>query len=121
MPFPVAIQRIEAAERALGRRLPDPIRNRLLRNNGGEILCDDEPWQLHPVWDDTDRGTAARTASHIVHETNEARQWANFPEEAIAIASDGSGNLLVLRGNSNQVEVWSHEEGECESVTIDCT
>jgi SMI1 / KNR4 family (SUKH-1) len=119
MAFPVSEQRIEAAERELGRRLLPEHRARLQRNNGGEVACDDDAWQLHPVWDDSDRRTIARTTGHIVHETEEALNRVNFPSDAIAIASDGSGNLLVVRFGSPRVERWDHETGECSPVSVD--
>jgi hypothetical protein len=119
MPFAVSPDRLDAAERALGRRLPAVLRERLLRNNGGEILCDDDGWQLHPVWDDSDRRTAARTTSHIIHETNEAKQWPSFPVGAIAVASNGTGDLLIVRADSDVVELWSHETGECVAAEVD--
>jgi hypothetical protein len=71
------------------------------------------------VWDDTDRRRAARTASHVVHETREARDWENFPRDAIAIASNGSGDLLLSRIGGAQVERWNHETGACEAVDIE--
>lgn len=121
MAFPTSERRIEDAERELGRRLPDEIRARLLRNNGGDLRVDGEVWQLHAVWDESDRRTAARTSSHVVHETREARLWSSFPGSAIAIASDGSGDLLVLRADSMRVEWWRHETGECSPVDVDWT
>ena len=76
---------------------------------------------MHPVWDDTDRRTIARTTGHIVHETKEARECAGFPEDAIAIASDGSDNHLVVRSANARVELWDHESGECSPADIDWT
>jgi hypothetical protein len=119
MAFPVSEQRIEATERELGRRLIPEHRARLRRNNGGEVECGEDTWQLHPVWDDSDRRTIARTTSHIVHETEEAMATVSFPSDAIAIASDGCGNLLVVRFGSSRVERWDHETGECSLVVVD--
>lgn len=69
--------------------------------------------------DDTDVKTSMRSTSHVVHETKEARNWTRFPPDAIAIASDGSGNHVILRAGSSSFEIWDHETGECTSVTID--
>lgn len=118
MPFPVSEERVEVAEQQLGRRLLPEHRARLLRSNGGEVHCDGDVWQLHPVWDDTDRRTIARTTSHLVHETEEARTWTAFPKDAIAVASDGSGDLLVVRAGSERAELWDHETGECSPVEV---
>jgi|SRR5208337_448057 len=119
MAFPVSAERIAAAERQLGTRLLAEHRARLLRNNGGGLACEDDEWQLHPVWDDTNRRTIARTTNHVVHETLEARRWNSFPPDAIAIASDGSGNHLVVRSGGTDVELWDHETGQCTPVEVD--
>jgi len=119
MAFPVSERRVETAEQQLGRSLLPEHRARLLRNNGGEVFCDGDSWQLHPVWDDTDRRTIARTTNHIVRETEEAMSWDDFPRDAVAVASDGSGNILVVRSGRHEVERWDHETGECSIVTVD--
>lgn len=119
MAFPVAEHLIEVAERELGTRLLPEHRARLATDNGGEVVCEGEDWLLRPVWDDTDRRTAARTTNHIVHETREAREWGTFPRDAIAIASNGSGDLIVVRAGSARMERWDHETGECSPVDID--
>ena len=49
VPFPVSEQRIIEAEQALGRGLPQELRQRLMRDNGGEVIVDDDDWFLHPV------------------------------------------------------------------------
>jgi hypothetical protein len=117
--FPTSRANVERAEQALGRGLPTALRERLMRDNGGEIeVGDDDGWQLHPVWDETTRRTIARTTSHIVHETQEALSWPRFPEGAIAIASNGTGDQLILRAGSNDIEFWDHETGECSRVTV---
>ena len=119
MPFPAEEERIEAAEAELGRRLPPPVRERLRRDNGGEVSVGGEPWQLHPVFDDADRRRAARTASHVVHETAEARGWDGFPPDAVAIASDGTGDRLIVAAGSDDVARWSHEDAATEPVDVD--
>jgi hypothetical protein len=117
--FPVSEHLIETAERELGTQLLPEHRARLARNNGGEVECEGDVWQLHPVWDDTDRKRAARTTSHIVHETREARRWNSFPSDGIAVAEDGSGNRLVFRRGAAGFELWDHETGECSPVNVD--
>lgn len=103
--------------------MPKDFRDRLLLDNGGEIEALDDTWQLNPVFDASDPRRAKRTASHIVRETAQARRWSGFPPDAVAIASDGSGNHLVFLsapgGASLQdaVYVWWHEGGELEQVS----
>jgi hypothetical protein len=84
------------------------MRRRLLTNNGGEIAVSGQTYELHPVFDDSNRRTIARTTSHIVHETEEARTWRGFPTGAISIA-DCDGDKLILLERSDQVHLWSHE------------
>lgn len=123
MGFPVEEGRIADAEGELGRRLPSVLRERLLRNNGGDVEAskgvDDDGWQLHPVWDDSDRKRAGRTANHIVLETAEAREWQGFPEGAIAIASNGTGDRLVVLASTDEVFWWDHETGEAQAAEVD--
>ena len=118
MAFPTQLSCIERAEAELGRQLPQPLRERLLRENGGELSAEDDDWQLHPVWDDRDRRTMGRTANHIVRETASARQWAGFPVGAVSVADNGSGDRLILRPGSTDIELWDHETRECRSVTL---
>ena len=119
MGFPTDETRIKDAETELGITFPAELRDRLLSNNGGEILAADEPWTLHPVWDPSDRKRASRSANHIVKETEIARQWPGFPADAVAVATDGSGDYLILRAGSAAIEIWLHETGEIEAIDID--
>jgi cell wall assembly regulator SMI1 len=126
--FPVDEQRVARAEREVRRRLPPDLRERLMRENGGEITAtpirDNEPsdfdpyWDLHPVWDDSDRRRAARSASHIVRETAEARAWPDFPVGAIPFASNGTADRLVVLQDSDDFLYWNHEDGSTLPVRI---
>ena len=111
MAFSAPEHKIIAAERALGRKLPEPLRSRIAQYNGGEVSTDIDDWQLHPVRDDTDRKRLARSASDIVLETETARNWPGFPTHGIAVASNGTGDLLILLPHSDSIWLWSHETG----------
>ena len=120
MAFPVAEDKIQAAEETLGRRLPDSLRERLLQNNGGEVIDDEgNDWILHPVRDDSDRKRLARTANDIIRETESAREWEDFPENAIAIANDGTGDLIVLLPDDDAFYIWSHEDEPLIETTLE--
>ncbi|GFK18439.1 SMI1/KNR4 family protein [Corynebacterium glutamicum] len=111
MAFPVTEDKILAAEETLGRRLPETLRERLLQNNGGEVIDNENnDWILHPVRDDSDRKRLVRTANDIIRETESAREWDNFPENAIAIANDGTGDLIILLPDDDAFYIWSHED-----------
>jgi hypothetical protein len=117
MAFPTSEEQIRAAENALAVAFPAALRRRLLRENGGELEAADDVWQLFPVQDTTDRKRLSRTANHIVRETAEARKWPGFPPAAIAIASDGSGNYLILEP-SGVILLWDHESGSVAPVEV---
>ncbi|MBM7366364.1 SMI1/KNR4 family protein [Gordonia hydrophobica] len=110
MAFPVSEDRIRIAEEKLGRQLPSVLRERLMADNGGEVEDDRrDGWILHPVRDDTDRKRLTRTANDIVRETESAREQADFPSGAVAIAEDGTGDALILLPGSDEIYIWSHE------------
>ncbi len=120
MPFPGSEELVAAMEVRLGRRLPDAHRDRLIRENGGEIRAGGEEWTLYPVWDPTNRKTMGRTGNHIVRE-NEAlrRDWADMlPAGYIAIADNGGGDLLLLGPGSDEVLLWDHETGETSPANV---
>ena len=125
MPFPVAEQFIAETERKLGVSFPTAFRTRMSRNNGGELLTDEDDWQLHPVFDTSDRKRLSRTSNDIVRETASAREWHGFPAEAVAIAANGSGDRLVLLPTTPgstalqpQPFIWLHETGEIQPTEI---
>jgi hypothetical protein len=124
MAFPTTEIHIDAAERELGVRLPREYRDRLLARNGGELSTAGDDWQVFPVFDTTHRKAASRSASHIVLENRSARGWEGFPQGAVAIASNGSGDLLVFvpAGPSGrldpQVYVWNHETRKCTAAAL---
>jgi hypothetical protein len=39
-------------------------------------------------------------------------EWAGFPEDAVAVADNGSGDMLVIRKGSDEIELWLHETRE---------
>ncbi len=124
MPFPVAEQFIAETERKLGVTFPPAFRSRMSRNNGGELSTDEDDWQLFPFFDTSDRKRLSRTASDIVRETANAREWSDFPPDAIAIAANGCGDHLVLLPAPNSTELqhqpflWLHETGELLPINI---
>lgn len=119
MGFPVTEAKVIAAEERLERRLPEALRARLMRDNGGEITADDATWTLHPVFDDTDRKRMPRTGNHIVRETQSARDgWQGFRADAIVIADDGSGDLICLLPESDEFVVWRHETAVYAPIAV---
>jgi len=119
MAFPVSEDKIMDAETALGMRLPDPLRNRLKIQNGGEVSASDDNWLLYPVHDASDKKRLSRTANDIVTETKNARKWRGFPPGAVAIAANGSGDLLILQPGSDNVFLWEHDKGATCPILVE--
>jgi hypothetical protein len=107
-------------EDRLGRRLPEPHRERLIRKNGGEVRAARQIWTLYPVWDPTNRKTMGRTANHIVRENEALRKdWADvLPDGFLAIADNGGGDLLVISLGEDDVLFWDHETRELSPVNV---
>lgn len=54
-------------------------------------------------------------------ETKKAREWQEFPDNAVVIGTDGFGNHIILThdGNSELTETiyfWDHENGQIEEL-----
>lgn len=121
MPFPVGEQDVAAAEAALGGRLPAMLRIRLMRDNGGIVSTADDDFELFKILDTFDPKRAARTSARdIVRENASMRQWPGFPQDAVAIADNGSGDVLVIvaiEGSYGEtVFRWEHETAELTEV-----
>ncbi len=129
MPFPGDPSFVTATEAKLGVVFPLGFVARMIRQNGGEAHADGDVWHLYPFLDTSDLRRLRRTCNDIVHETGWSREHAaGFPQEAVAIAGNGSGDQLVLmpdpsRPNrlQNAVYVWSHENGDVAEVAGDFT
>lgn len=128
MPFPIDIKYIIETEQELGLVFPDSFKAKMTKENGGELMTEDDDWQLFPFFDKSDNKRMSRTCNHIVLETKQARAWDNFPNNGIAIASNGSGDNLILLPFDNdnkklkeEIYLWQHETGDIQEVakTID--
>lgn len=123
MPFDLAEAFVLAAERELGSPLPLSYRSAVLIENGGELETESDDWELYPIADTSDRKRLSRTANHIIKETQSCRGWKRFPEGALAIAGNGSGDQLIFLKDgatfTSAVYIWSHETGAVEKVADD--
>ena len=124
MPFPLDEKWIRAAEEALGKSLPDDYKGRLIRDNGGELEAEGDIWFLHPILDQSDRKRVKRTCNHILLETKNANEWPGFPPEAVAIATNGSGDIMVFLPDENteaafgsRAYAWWHETRQLQCIS----
>ena len=118
MALPTTEACVAAEERLVGRAFPSSLRQRLIRENGGELTCDGEIWQLHPVWDPGDRRRAQSSASHIARETEAARRWRGFPGQGVAIGENIQGDRLILLPGGEEIYRWDHETATCDLVAV---
>jgi hypothetical protein len=94
----------------------------MCRDNGGELVLGKESWMVYSILDDTDRKLLKRSCNDVVRETASAREWSGFPPNALAIAHDGTGDLLVLLADpgtdryGEPVFRWDHESVELTQV-----
>jgi hypothetical protein len=127
MPFPIDEAQIAATEAELGIQFPRSFRMSMASDNGGTVVDPlwSHHWQLHPFRDRSSRKRLARTTNHIVAETAEARDWLGFPERAVSIAHNGSGDHLVFLQDPTTnvlqpaVFLWDHESGPSHNLVGD--
>jgi hypothetical protein len=118
MPFPAPDELIAAAEAELGRRLPEDHRARLRTHNGGDIEAISDDWQLFPVWDPTDRRTQRRSANHLLRENAALHAWPGLPPTFVAIAANGTGDLLGLLPGDDRVHWFDHDGQAVSPVEV---
>jgi hypothetical protein len=126
MPFPLHESHIIATETKLGVKFPPSFRQRMMRENGGEVETGDDAWQLYPFLDNSDKKRLARTCNDIFRETLNARSWGGFPANAIAIGTNGAGDQLIfVKSSDNESELspivywWDHETGRTYELAAD--
>ena len=125
MPFPVDENYINETESVLKVKFPKKFKKRMMKINGGEFILGNYEIELYPFFDKTDKKRISRTCNHIALETRNAKEWALFSENYVAIGSDGFGNQLVLTHDGYGVlfetlYLWNHETGKikelCKSI-----
>lgn len=55
MAFPIDIKYIIETEQELRLTFPDQFKNKMLKENGGELMTEDDDWQLFPSFDKLDK------------------------------------------------------------------
>jgi hypothetical protein len=121
MPFPIEEKYITETELLFAVKFPTNFKNKMMRSNGGELIVNEIEIELFPFFDKSDRKRISRTCNHIGLETNNARKWNGFPKNAIAIGSDGFGNLIILIHDGNgilkeELYFWNHENRQFEKI-----
>ena len=71
------------------------------------------------MYDDSDRRRLARSADHVVKETETWRSEADgFQQNAVPVAEDQEGNANVLLPGDDRFYVWDHELRETEPIEL---
>ncbi len=126
MAFPIPESEIAKTEAKIGIRFPESFRKAMMADNGGEVITEEDQWELFPFFDTTDRKRLSRTSNDILRETVESRKWRGFPENGWAVANNGFGDHIVfLRSASDPsrfedtVYTFWHETGEVKVLAKD--
>ncbi|WP_035612610.1 SMI1/KNR4 family protein [Haloferula sp. BvORR071] len=131
MAFDISEAQVVLTEAELGLRLPPVYRSMMMACNGGtawlkESNDEDDTWQLYPIKDASDRKRLSRSCNHILAETKSAKEWGGFPDDALAIAADGGGDLLVILPDASDASAYGdgififfHELGELKPFADD--
>ena len=121
--FDLAEHFLATAEATAGATLPASYRRSMSSSNGGEVEVEGEVWELFPIADTSDRRRLSRTAGHVIVETSRLSEWPRFPKHALAIASNGTGDVLLFLRFADKlgsaVYEWSHETGELNCIAGD--
>jgi hypothetical protein len=101
------IEAINAAEQQLGVTFPGVLKEIWQLSNGLEIPGG---WVFFPVFDPSN---PRKTCNSIVHENKPEVRFDYMSDDLIAIAGNGTGNVLALKAESGallpDVLVWDHE------------
>lgn len=125
MPFPVELEMVRRTESKLGRKLPPGYVAKMRRSNGGSVQAAIDSWELHPIFDDSDKARLKRTCNDVVRETAQNQDRPGFPHGALVIGDNGGGDLLIFLADppsdrfADAVYWWDHETGDVNKVADD--
>jgi hypothetical protein len=110
MPFPVDIKWVNQTESKLGVKFPPGFVVVMVAKNGGSVETSIDSFELFPFFDGSDKKRIQRTCNSIERETLLARKSSpGFPADAVAIGSNGGGDLLVLLPMPDAPDALRHE------------
>lgn len=117
MPFPITQEEITKTEEELNLKFPPSFIQKMQVDNGGELIIDDEDWQLIPFKNRATKKLLIRTCNDLIYELKQTLEWDNFSKDCIPFAFDGMGNYLVFKKEKekilgNEIFFWFHETGK---------
>ncbi|MDE0595221.1 MAG: SMI1/KNR4 family protein [Akkermansiaceae bacterium] len=123
MPYPITREEISKTEAMTGYIFPQGVKERMVRDNGGEISVAGDGWQLVPFLDTTDEERVAHTSNDIVRETSSKRSSGGFPHAGFVIAHNNGGDCLLVvpdpegsKTLGDTIYFWDHETRRYEPV-----
>jgi len=126
MAFPISESELAKTEAKIGIRFPESFRSAMMTDNGGEVITEEDQWELFPFLDTSDRKRLSRTSNDILRETTESRKWRGFPQDGWSVANNGFGDhILFIRSKSDPtkfedtVYTFWHETGTVKVLAKD--
>jgi DNA gyrase subunit B len=112
---------------------PNSYRRRMTQRNGGEIRTQTDSWTLFPIRDESSDENLKRTTPGVVEQTLRAYSMPGIPNDALAVASNSHGDLLVFIRRTDrppggdgypfnyadEVYRWDHESHELTRIASD--
>lgn len=69
----------------------------MMAQNGGVIWGDGDEWNLHPIWDKSDKKRLKRTSNDVVRETKAMANWIGWPDsECYLYRRERYGRCIVF-------------------------
>jgi hypothetical protein len=126
IPSPASEESIRETETALKIKFPPSYREKMLKENGGELKLKEGAFHLIPVRA-SGLEAGAKTAGHdVVSATKEQKKNYTFPNDGIAFAANDAGDHLVFVKEyyhsdklKNGVFLWNKKIGFVKRVAED--
>ena len=128
IPSPASEESIQETELVLKIKFPPSYREKMLRENGGELKLKEGVFHLIPVRGSGGGGeTGAKAAAHdVVGATKEQKKNYTFPSDGTAFAANDAGDHLVFVKEyyhsdklKNGVFLWNKKIGFVKRVAED--
>jgi hypothetical protein len=126
IPSPASEESIQETEAALKIKFPPSYREKMLRENGGDLQLKEGVFHLIPVRTSGHEAGAIAAAHDVVGATKEQKKNYTFPNDGIAFAANDAGDTLVFVKEyyhsdklKNGVFLWNKKIGFVKRVAED--
>jgi hypothetical protein len=125
-PSPASEESLQETEAALKIKFPPSYREKMLKENGGELKLKEGVFHLIPVRSGGREAGAGAAAYDIVNATKEQKKNYTFPSDGIAFAANDAGDHVVFVKEyyhsdklKNGVFLWNKKIGFVKRVAED--